>query len=1077
MKIKKLLFKNINSLYGKWEINFDSEDFRKNGLFAITGKTGSGKSTILDAMTLALYGTTPRLSKSTAEAVSRGCHECMSELTFLDTSNREWTATFAYETFKRGEKKGTMNSTAIHRLSCNGRTEADKTTEVRKMVEEITGLDSTRFCRAVLLAQGSFDAFLNAGNENGEILERITGTEIYSRIAAKLKERYDSEKSKLNTIEAQFAGIHIMPEEESAQKKQEAAELAKEITALTEKQKDLNTVLSHIQQFELHQKNLEKCSSEEKILAEEENAFSPLHQRLEEGKKALDADRYYRPFKELQTSKDIAETTLQKSRTLLKEQEELCGKHAQTLEKASAQAEEYQKEYEKLTAVLTAVHTLDNTISLLESNAAAVEEKRRNTVLQTLACREEIRQNTRNLTELEKSHCEGNEYLSAHPQDGGLEVVQKLCTEWLGNAQKLSAELNEVRLQEAALRKTLEEMKKNQLKKQEQIAQEEKKSAALAAELEKIQAEHTELLAGATREHWAALAEKQEKCWHQALLLRSLEEHRRQLKPGEACPLCGSVDHPFAAGNIPEPEKESQELEKIRTRLAGITATGELLLKKSTSLENNRTLLLQLQETLKELTDQIAARQAEADGFCKQKQSTLQNDLSDTCQKIGDALAPFGLSWDKENQLLPAELPVRIKTFAKYKAEQAEYEDRKAELKSALLRLKTALETQFNLSHSFRTELTGIKVKLAYEKGKRQELFGAKDPAGESQKAEAKRKVFESALEKSRQDFTKSAANRDYTGTEIKKQEETIARTAEQLLSARELFLEACHRSGLTEEMFYTSVLEKDEMTALAAKDAELNTRKKQLAENRKTCEDAVNRLKPLLENQPPKEELNQMMTENAARIQDKSQYFGALREQLKQDEDGKLRMAEQHQKLQEQKKVMELWNKMYDLIGSKDKFQRFAQGITLEHLLVLANLELAKLSDRYRLLRSQQEELGIDVADKDQGDEIRSSKTLSGGERFLVSLSLALGLSQMAGEKIRVDSLFLDEGFGTLDSDTLDIALEALNSLRNRGKLVGVISHVAEFSEKIPCSIQVIKQGGGRSILQGPGVKLVTSP
>ena len=175
------------------------------------------------------------------------------------------------------------------------------------------------------------------------------------------------------------------------------------------------------------------------------------------------------------------------------------------------------------------------------------------------------------------------------------------------------------------------------------------------------------------------------------------------------------------------------------------------------------------------------------------------------------------------------------------------------------------------------------------------------------------------------------------------------------------------------------------------------------------------------------------------------------------------------------QQKVMELWNRLYDLIGVKDKFQRFAQGITLEHLLVLANLELKKLSGRYQLLRSQDEELGIDVADKDQGDEIRSCKTLSGGERFLVSLALALGLSQMAGEKIRVDSLFLDEGFGTLDAETLETALDALNNLRSRGKLVGIISHVAAFPEKIPCIIEVNKTGGGRSTRRGPGVKLLT--
>ena len=137
MKIKKLVLQNINSLYGKWEIDFDCEKFRQFGIFAITGKTGSGKSSILDAICLALYGTTPRLAKDTSEAVSRGCCECMCELTFLDTENREWIATFAYEAVRKGSNKGKMKEKAIHRLSCEGKTAADKTTDVRTFMVNV----------------------------------------------------------------------------------------------------------------------------------------------------------------------------------------------------------------------------------------------------------------------------------------------------------------------------------------------------------------------------------------------------------------------------------------------------------------------------------------------------------------------------------------------------------------------------------------------------------------------------------------------------------------------------------------------------------------------------------------------------------------------------------------------------------------------------------------------------------------------------------------------------------------------------------------------------------------------------
>lgn len=150
-------------------------------------------------------------------------------------------------------------------------------------------------------------------------------------------------------------------------------------------------------------------------------------------------------------------------------------------------------------------------------------------------------------------------------------------------------------------------------------------------------------------------------------------------------------------------------------------------------------------------------------------------------------------------------------------------------------------------------------------------------------------------------------------------------------------------------------------------------------------------------------------------------------------------------------------------LIGSQkgDKFRRFAQGLTLDHLVHLANVQLQRLHGRYQLQRKQTGALELQVLDTWQADTVRDTKTLSGGESFLVSLALALALSDLVSQKNSIDSLFLDEGFGTLDSETLDTALDALDSLNASGKMIGVISHIEAMKERIPVQIKVKKMSG----------------
>ncbi|WP_201542768.1 AAA family ATPase [Psychrobacter faecalis] len=205
---------------------------------------------------------------------------------------------------------------------------------------------------------------------------------------------------------------------------------------------------------------------------------------------------------------------------------------------------------------------------------------------------------------------------------------------------------------------------------------------------------------------------------------------------------------------------------------------------------------------------------------------------------------------------------------------------------------------------------------------------------------------------------------------------------------------------------------------------------------------------------------------------------IGAMSQQLKDNEEKKGNQQAQRQAIAQQKDTLQVWRQLNELIGSSSgkKYRTFAQGLTFDIMVTHANAQLHKMSDRYLLARDDNNPLELNVIDNYQGGERRSTKNLSGGEGFIISLALALGLSQMASHNIRVDSLFLDEGFGTLDDESLDIALDTLTSLQQEGKLIGVISHVQALKERILTQIQVTKLSGGFSKITGQGCYHIAS-
>ena len=235
----------------------------------------------------------------------------------------------------------------------------------------------------------------------------------------------------------------------------------------------------------------------------------------------------------------------------------------------------------------------------------------------------------------------------------------------------------------------------------------------------------------------------------------------------------------------------------------------------------------------------------------------------------------------------------------------------------------------------------------------------------------------------------------------------------------------------------------------------------KQIVKQIKTQQKALPNTEEILKT--PLDFLKQKIIDADKTLKRLNQEQGAISKLLEEDKKRRQKQQNLLKEISKQEEQFYGWEKLNDLLGSADgaKFRKYAQGLTLDHLIYLANQQLERLHGRYFLQRKQGDALELQVVDTWQADALRDTTTLSGGESFLVSLALALALSDLVSHKTSIDSLFLDEGFGTLDSETLEIALLALDNLKASNKMIGVISHIEAMKECIPVQIQVKKQNG----------------
>lgn len=1092
MKILKLKFKNLNSLYGAWEIDFTDRRYDRYGIFSIIGPTGSGKTTILDAICLALYGRTPRLKsvgKASNEIMSKQKGECSAELLFSVDGKR-------YRCFweqRRAYNKSDSNlQTQTHIIYDDDGNELCRKDIGKEggFVSKLINMSFDQFTQCILLAQGSFAKFLNAGkDEKAAIFEKITGTSIYRSISVKVFERYKDEKKKLEDIDKDKHGLTVFSPEEETEKKQEFAKLVDDIKKIKDEQKECEGkqgVLEEKYKAEDNYNNAVKAKEAAKKALED---FTPQSEALEKAERAAGIAVFYDGLiaareKAEQDSRQLSEENnrlpgLRKCRKALENQIEIVKKEKGQLEADNNRLSDILKEAEKFEAAR----------KLQEEQLSNAEYKHYKDCIQLDEAEKALKDLCKELAGLDerlqehnKRQNELNKYKGVSEKLSGWQVI-------LGRLQDDTSALNDER-QKAADNSQLQSLEKERKELTDAGERLRKKAEAKQAEITAAENRRQELLGGSDKEKLELQIEVLKEKVDNFKLRASLKEHRLRLKDGCACPLCGSTAHPYAEGQLPVPTDEEEQLERLKDKLKRINEIEKLIneelkmelqaLKtavnnschsidsKNADIERYNQSLLELNQRIKNSSDTIVNQ---LQGLKSELEAFAEISVSINIDSIESALEALKAAYDELSE-----------GCNEYNANKREIDDISNKIDNK--KHETDVLNNNKIIYSERIgeltrEIQEVTNNINALNQKILELTGGVDVDEVRKSNNDQTDIIEDIKNQLEADdglFKRlEAANKAETTciANINMLRASFEQLNRDFSAAEDGWKFKLKESGFADENdFEAAKIDENGRKTLRKTRDDLNDRLKQAegaqAESKRIFEAAAKAAEGL-----QADEIKKELKDIIAGIDDLDGKRIGLKSALDRNEENKKRVGSLEEEYKAQKAVFEIWNTLNNLIGSTgDKYPKFVQNLTLKVLLEQANEALKKMNDRFIMLPGSGEDLEFKVKDLYQGSFERSVKNLSGGESFIVSLALALGLSRMAGRSARIDSFFLDEGFGTLDEDTLGTVMEALKQLRDEGKTIGIISHVDALKE-LPVRIEVKPEGAtGRSIIDGPGCR-----
>lgn len=1141
MKILSVYFKNINSLKGEHRLAFDQAPLAGVGVFAITGPNGSGKSSILDAITLGLYGQTFRFDRPADHVMTKHTGDCFAEVIFALGAEKYRAVWRAMREGGEAYAKVLPPEMRLSQLHGEEQLLADQPQQVRDKIAALTGLDFRRFTRSIMLAQGDFAAFLNAlDSERLDILEKIISADIYADFRKGIEAKSAELQSQIQQLQAEVDGLGLFDAP-----KLEACEY--DLQDFQEQYGEFKERKNALQQQQNWLHNLQALQGR---IAALQNRQAAVENKLVENQAKLQtiaASQHLLVYQDDIRAVDAKNAVIDRDRNFIAA---LHQEHAQLQDKLQAlgdttaatpqealkSAAERQQQVENIKYRIAQIELDRQTeAGLLESLQRQSAEKQ--SVLQTVS------------NWLESNRAE-QILVDDFPDLGKLKKLrtdlallqekQQTYSKWqkttFASLQSNHGKEGRLTRKAAATRRTLQEYE-SELQALSQGHTQEEIGELRAGQLERLRQfkqlldlslVHKRLLkihtktqsrqrgrdmdAPSLKVEFEALNDKflreqnikkvLEQAINQEALIKRLAAERVHLVEGRPCPLCGALKHPYALH--PPPLVDSRR-----------------------ALADQQKKLLNLQGVLQKLGQQMQAAEKLQQESHAQEQQLLQvrSQWLSLCTRLNQG---------------GSEMRIDNFRFMKrlLKAEKAEYGDIVAlekkcqRLRSKCQKLKLLIERYEGAMRQLQDSSTKLDtdwknrpqdvqdLELAIATCRQEhdalteQVLKQLATIGEKMPPAGKEDALFDRLNVRRQDYRTYQLRYDGLRQETQALDEKIS-ICNAKLDDFDQRLRLCDEEIHSGEIAALHYLLLEKQKLFADKEQALHGQENELAEMARTLLakiaadgfttlDALREMLALLRS---KEQLQREVADLQGELQHNAAQLANEQTQLQaeqalqltalsaqellielRDVAGKMDVATdeiRHMEtvLHEQKKLrerhaqfaaeIEQMQSSYEEYQSQlqksgdAEFRRRVQKHVADNLLNLANQYLQKISGRYLLhQRDSEQGLALDVEDTYQKNVRRLPKTLSGGESFVVSLALSLGLSELANNGKSVDSLFLDEGFGNLDEEGLYLVIATLKSLRQHGKTVGIISHVKGVRERIETKIEMTKRLDGISEL-----------